>query len=69
MKVELALNAMVPAEERGVFSLRLILHGRARVRRPQAPVRRLRAGRLLPERRHRLTAPGSSGSSWFWHAV
>ena len=28
MKVELALNAMVPAGERGVFSLRLILHGR-----------------------------------------
>lgn len=29
VKVELALNAMVPAPDRGVFSLRLILHGRA----------------------------------------
>lgn len=29
VKAELALNAMVPAAERGVFSLRLILHGRA----------------------------------------
>lgn len=28
VKVELALNAMVPAAERGLFSLRLILHGR-----------------------------------------
>ncbi len=29
VKVELALNPMVPARERGAFSLRLILHGRA----------------------------------------
>jgi endonuclease-3 len=29
VKVELALNPMVPAGERGLFSLRLILHGRA----------------------------------------
>jgi endonuclease-3 len=29
VKVELELNKMVPAAERGVFSLRLILHGRA----------------------------------------
>ena len=29
VKVETALNAMVPADERGAFSLRLILHGRA----------------------------------------
>ena len=29
VKAELALNRMVPAAERGVFSLRLILHGRA----------------------------------------
>jgi endonuclease-3 len=28
-KVELELNSMVPAAERGVFSLRMILHGRA----------------------------------------
>jgi endonuclease-3 len=35
--IERALNAMVPARQRGVFSLRLILHGRAtcRARRPQ----------------------------------
>jgi endonuclease-3 len=29
VKAELALNPMVPAAERGMFSLRLILHGRA----------------------------------------
>ncbi len=29
MKVEHELNPMVPAAERGAFSLRLILHGRA----------------------------------------
>ena len=29
VKVELALNPMIPARERGIFSLRLILHGRA----------------------------------------
>jgi len=29
VKAEHALNAMVPARDRGVFSLRLILHGRA----------------------------------------
>jgi endonuclease III len=29
VRVELALNSMIPAAERGVFSLRLILHGRA----------------------------------------
>ena len=29
VKAELALNPMVPAGERGAFSLRLILHGRA----------------------------------------
>lgn len=36
VKVERALNPMVPAQERGRFSLRLILHGRAvcRARRP-----------------------------------
>ena len=28
VKVETALNALVPAAERGAFSLRLILHGR-----------------------------------------
>ena len=28
VKVELDLNALVPPEERGAFSLRLILHGR-----------------------------------------
>ena len=29
VRVEAALNAMVPADQRGVFSLRMILHGRA----------------------------------------
>ena len=58
VKVEMALNAMIPAAERGAFSLRLILHGRAactaRTPRcdgcvlsdfcPVGPERRLRAG-------------------------
>jgi endonuclease-3 len=37
VKVEMALNTMVPASERGGFSLRLILHGRATcvARRPR----------------------------------
>ena len=40
-----------------------------RVRGPQAPLRRLRAGRLLPERRAPADrASGSSGSTLFWHA-
>jgi endonuclease-3 len=29
VKVEMALNSMIPAAQRGAFSLRLILHGRA----------------------------------------
>jgi endonuclease III len=37
VKVESALNALVPAAERGVFSLRVILHGRrvCDARKPQ----------------------------------
>jgi endonuclease-3 len=37
VKVELTLNPMIPASERGAFSLRLILHGRAicQARRPR----------------------------------
>jgi endonuclease-3 len=37
VKVELTLNPMIPATERGAFSLRLILHGRAicQARRPR----------------------------------
>jgi endonuclease-3 len=40
VKAELALNAMVPAAQRGVFSLRLILHGRAVcvARRPRCEI-------------------------------
>jgi endonuclease-3 len=40
VKVETALNAMIPARERGSFSLRLILHGRATcvARTPRCPV-------------------------------
>jgi endonuclease-3 len=40
VKAELALNAMVPPQERGVFSLRLILHGRAVcvARRPRCDI-------------------------------
>jgi endonuclease-3 len=39
VKVEHELNAMLPAAERGVFSLRVILHGRAVcvARRPRCP--------------------------------
>lgn len=42
VKVEMELNGMVPARERGVFSLRLILHGR-RV----CPARRPRCGECV----------------------
>jgi endonuclease-3 len=37
VKIEFVLNPMIPAEERGAFSLRLILHGRAvcAARRPR----------------------------------
>jgi endonuclease III len=39
VKVEMVLNAMVPAAQRGVFSLRLILHGRrvCLARKPRCP--------------------------------
>ena len=39
VKVEMALNAMIPARERGAFSLRLILHGRrvCVARKPRCP--------------------------------
>lgn len=39
VKVEMALNAMIPAKERGAFSLRLILHGRrvCVARKPRCP--------------------------------
>jgi endonuclease-3 len=39
VKVEMALNPMVPADQRGAFSLRLILHGRATctARAPRCP--------------------------------
>jgi endonuclease-3 len=39
VKVELLLNTMVPARERGTFSLRMILHGRAvcSARKPACP--------------------------------
>ena len=47
VKAELPVNAMVPAEERGGFSLRLILHGRAVCIGPQSAVRGLPAGGLL----------------------
>lgn len=37
VKVEMALNPMIPASERGLFSLRLILHGR-RVCKARTPL-------------------------------
>ena len=46
VKVERELNPMVPAAERGRFSLRLILHGR-RVCPSQTPMRGVRPQRLL----------------------
>ena len=56
VKVELELDPMVPAAERGALSLRLILHGR-RCAGAHAPLRHLRAGRLLPVGVHVLIAP------------
>ena len=40
VKVEMVLNPMIPAGERGMFSLRLILHGRAVciARRPRCDI-------------------------------
>ena len=38
VKIELELNPMVPAMERGEFSFRMILHGRGVVHRPAAAV-------------------------------
>ena len=48
VKVELDLNALVAPEERGAFSLRLILHGRRVCVAAQAAVRRVPARRHLP---------------------
>ena len=49
VKVEAELNPMIPAAERGVFSLRVILHGRrvCVARKPQCGD--VRPQRLLPE--------------------
>jgi endonuclease-3 len=40
VRIELELNPMVPASERGALSLRLILHGRAvcKARKPRCDV-------------------------------
>ena len=48
MKVELELSPMLPAAERGLFSLAPDPPRPARVRREEAALRGLRAGRLLP---------------------
>ncbi len=48
VKAELDLNVLVPPEERGRFSLRLILHGRRVCFARKPELRRLRAGRHLP---------------------
>ena len=48
VKAELDLNALIPPEERGRFSLRLILHGRQVCFARKPELRRLRAGRHLP---------------------
>ena len=52
-------NAMVPAAERGVFSLRLILHGRATCRARSPRCDRVRPGRLLP-----VGARGARCTTW-----
>ena len=52
VKAELDLNALVPPEERGRFSLRLILHGRRVCFAAEAQLRGLRPGRHLPVRLH-----------------
>jgi endonuclease III len=64
VRVEHALNAMIPAAERGAFSLRLILHGRAtcRARTPRCPACVLAdfcpSSRLpAPPRRRRADGP------------
>ena len=63
VKAELALNPMVPAKERGDVQPPPHPARPGRLRRPQAPLRRLRAGRLLPERLQGVSGQGSRISS------
>ena len=53
VKIELDLNALVPPEERGRFSLRLILHGRQVCFARKPALRRVRPRRHLPVGRSR----------------
>ena len=48
VKVELRLNSLVPAAERGAFSLRMILHGGRPSSCPKAPRAVAAPGRFLP---------------------
>ena len=50
--IEKDLDSLLPENEWGVFSLRLILHGRHVYCGEKAAMRRLRAQRRLPERLH-----------------
>ncbi|QYG93363.1 endonuclease III [Iamia sp. SCSIO 61187] len=74
VRVEMALNPMVPAAERGVFSLRLILHGRAicRSRTPRCgecalpPSAPRRAGSQGARRGDSLVRPGDAPLHRSW---
>ena len=61
MKAELALNDLVPPDERGAFSLRMILHGRqvCDARRPRCDVCLLND--ICPSRLQGLTAASGFG--------
>jgi endonuclease-3 len=67
VKVEMELNAMIPAKERGRFSLRMILHGRrvCEARRPRCEVCVLAdicPSSRVPVGSHRRRTSGGGGS-------
>ncbi len=63
VKVEVDLNALVPPDERGRFSLRMILHGRQVCYAAQARLWAVRAARHLPVRRSRREGSAEDGAS------
>ncbi len=66
VKVEHDLNALIPPTERGAFSLRLILHGRAVCRARIAACGRCVLADICPSSRYRSEAliPARSGHRW-----
>ncbi len=63
VKAEHDLNRLVPEQERGRFSLRLIEHGRRVCLARSAPMRRLRPRRRVPERVQGVTCEMARSSA------